>query len=259
MKQDIKSEIQSLAYSMWKSAGDEYGRAFDFWLMAEKMVMEVTAAMTQMTRSAVEAAVTQPPMMRAAYVEKVTALANTMWQNTGTQMGSALDFWLAAERHMRTLTEQTVRAAGASVGADEAVSRMFETFSPDTYLEEIRKIAYSIWETAGHQYGSALDIWLAAERQFLEVRIAMVPVPSPAAPKKWTAAAAPEKLMEPPRKAPPAAPSVVPTPGAAGPAAAPATSAPAKPKPRRAPAVPRVAPSPGTEKRGTSRGPSAKE
>lgn len=48
------------------------------------------------------------------------------------------------------------------------MAKAFETFSPASYLEQIRKAAYYLWEAAGSQYGSTLDFWLAAENRFLE-------------------------------------------------------------------------------------------
>ena len=197
MNDETKAEIEKLAYHIWKSAGEDYGRAIDFWLMAETMVLELSASAARFTQEAMStaaASATRPPIMRNAYIQHITMLANAMWQASGAQMGSALDFWLAAERHIRVLTERAARAAGATVGADEAVARMFDSFSPEAYLDEIRRIAYGIWETAGHQYGSGLDIWLAAERQFLETHVAIAPARPSGARKKWHEAAAPEAV-----------------------------------------------------------------
>ena len=53
---------------------------------------------------------------------------------------------------------------------------VFEKFSPANYLEQIRKTAYQLWETAGHQHGSALDFWLAAENKVMEPLAASGPV-----------------------------------------------------------------------------------
>ena len=90
-----------------------------------------------------------------------------------------MDYWLAAEKHLRLLTESAARAAGASLGKEEALAKTFETFSPANYLEQIRKTAYQLWETAGRQYGSALDFWLAAEQKVLDSLTASEPAPVP--------------------------------------------------------------------------------
>ena len=43
-----------------------------------------------------------------------------------------------------------------------------ETFSPADYLEQIRKLAYQLWETAENQQRSALEFWLAAEIRLMD-------------------------------------------------------------------------------------------
>jgi len=173
MENDLEPEIRNLAYHLWQSAGDEFGRmALDFWAMAEQMVVELTAdsvrrANTAAT-SAIETAAAWPSALRALYLYRVRELAHCMWSASAEQHERSMDYWLAAEKHLRLLTESAARTAGASLGREEAMVRTFETFSPANYLEQIRKTAYQLWEAAGRQYGSAFDFWLAAEQTIME-------------------------------------------------------------------------------------------
>lgn len=173
MENDLEPEIRNLAYHLWQSAGHEFGQtALDFWEMAERMVVELTAHSVRQANaaaaSALETATAWPSALRALYLYRVRELARCMWSASADQHDRSLDYWLAAEKHLRRLTESATRAVGARLGQEESVARVFETFSPVDYLEQIRKTAYHLWETAGRQYGSAFDFWLAAENRFLE-------------------------------------------------------------------------------------------
>ena len=173
MENDLKPEIRNLAYHLWQSAGHEFGRtALDFWEMAERMVVELTADSVRRANKAassmLETAAAWPSALRALYLYRVRELARCMWSAGADQRDRSLDYWLAAEKHLRLLTASATRATSARLGQDEAMAKVFETFSPADYLEQIRKTAYYLWETAGSQYGSAFDCWLAAENRFLE-------------------------------------------------------------------------------------------
>lgn len=173
MENDLEPEIRNLAYHLWQSAGHEFGQtALDFWEMAERMVVELTADSVRrantVAASAIETAAAWPSALRALYLYRVRELAHCMWSASAEQQERSMDYWLAAEKHLRLLTESAARAAGASLGREEAMARAFEAFSPANYLEQIRKTAYYLWEAAGRQYGSALDLWLAAEQQIME-------------------------------------------------------------------------------------------
>ena len=172
MENDLEQEIHNLAYHIWQSAGNEVGRALDFWLMAERMVIELAADSARLANttatSAWEATSTWPTTLRSLYFYRVRDLARHMWLASNEQQERSLDYWLAAEKHLRLLMNSTVRTAGASIGAEEVLAKAFEAFSPADYLEQIRKTAYQLWEAAGRQYGSALDFWLAAEEKTLE-------------------------------------------------------------------------------------------
>lgn len=173
MEPDLEHDIRHLAYALWQTAGREFSQtALDFWGMAERMVIELTADSVRQvntaTASAVENATAWPPALRALYRYRVSELARYMWSAGAEQRDRSMDCWLAAEKHLRLLTESATRAAGASLGREEALTRTFETFSPADYLEQIRKTAYHLWETAENQYQSTLDFWLAAENRLME-------------------------------------------------------------------------------------------
>lgn len=172
MENDLEHEIRDLAYHIWQAAQDRFGQAIDFWLMAEQMVIELTAASANLANttatSATEAAATWPTALRALYLYRVRQLAHRMWQASTEQHERSMDYWLAAEKHMQQLMQAAARTADASRSAEERVAIAFETFSPTSYLDEIRKTAYYLWEEAGRQYGSAFDFWLAAENMIME-------------------------------------------------------------------------------------------
>jgi hypothetical protein len=173
MENDLEHDIRHLAYNIWQTAGREFGQtALDFWAMAQQMVIELTVDSIRRanatTVTAVETAAAWPAALRALYRYRVRELARGMWAASAEQRDRSLDYWLAAEQHLRLLAESATRAAGAALGREEALARTFETFSPADYLEQIRKTAYQLWETAENQHQSALDFWLAAEHRFLE-------------------------------------------------------------------------------------------
>ncbi len=173
MENDLEHEIRNLAYHIWQTAGRDFSRtALDFWVMAEQMVIEMTAdSARQVSTTAttvLENVAAWPSALRTLYLYRIRELAHSMWLASAEQRDRSMDYWLAAEKHLRLLTESAARSAGASLGKEEALAKTFETFSPANYLEQIRKTAYQLWETAGRQYGSALDFWLAAEQKVLD-------------------------------------------------------------------------------------------
>lgn len=171
-KNNLEHQIRNLAYDMWRSAESEFGHALDFWAMAEQMVVEMTADSARRANvaasSALEIATAWPAALRALYLYRVRELAHNMWIAGTEQRDRSMDYWLAAEKHLRLLTESTVRTAGTRLGNENLLVDTFEKFSPANYLEQIRTLAYQLWETAGRQYGSALDFWLTAEQKVLE-------------------------------------------------------------------------------------------
>jgi hypothetical protein len=169
----LEHDIRYLAYHLWQTAGRDFSQtALDFWAMAERMVIELTADSVRRantaTASAVETAAAWPAALRALYLYRVRELARDRWGASTEQRDRSMDYWLAAEKHLRLLTESATRTAGARLGREEALVKTFETFSPVDYLEQIRKTAYQLWETAENQHQSALEFWLTAENRFLE-------------------------------------------------------------------------------------------
>ncbi len=172
MDNNLEHEIRDLAYHIWRSAQDQFGQAIDFWVRAEQMVVELTAAsagLANTTSASVTKTVTNwPAALRALYFYRVGQLAQLMCQASTEHQERSMDYWLAAEKHLRLVIDSAVRGSGASQSTVEAIASAFENFSPTGYLEQIRKTAYFLWEKSGAQYGSALDYWLAAEKGIME-------------------------------------------------------------------------------------------
>lgn len=168
IEHNTEERIRALAQPLWESAARPYGVAMDFWLMAEKMVTELMSTATQLQKAAssqddIPEHRMWPP--EAVPVARIQQLAQCMWESAGRQYGAAQDFWLAAERHVLAM----IRAAtGAPVSSEyERLVADFANLPPEAYLDRIRLMAYYLWESAGRQYGSALDYWLEAERMLL--------------------------------------------------------------------------------------------
>ena len=173
MENDLEHDIRNLAYHIWLTAGSDFSRtALDFWVMAEQMIVELTADSARRANTAATAAVENaaawPSALRALYLYRVRELAHNMWTASTEHRDRSMDYWLAAEKHLRLLTEAAARSAGANFGTEDVLIRTFEMLSPASYLEQIRKDAYQLWDAAGRQYGSALEFWLVAERKFLD-------------------------------------------------------------------------------------------
>lgn len=173
METELEHDIRNLAYHIWQTADRDFSQtALDFWVMAERMMIELTADSVRRanaaTATAIENAVAWPAALRALYRYRVRELARGMWAASAEGRDRSMDYWLAAEKHLRLLAESAAHAAGSTRGCEEALARTFEAFPPADYLEQIRKTAYQLWETAENQHQSALDFWLAAEHRFLE-------------------------------------------------------------------------------------------
>lgn len=156
--------IRQLAEPLWESASRPYGMALDFWLMAEQMVQEMFSAAIRMQTAIVES---PPPivsywMPEAVPVSRIQALAECMWESAGRQYGMTQDFWLAAERHVQAMLRALAVPPG--MAGPYAWAREMAALPPKAYLEQIRTLAYQMWEQAGHQYGQTLEYWLKAEQ-----------------------------------------------------------------------------------------------
>jgi hypothetical protein len=168
----MEERVRELARPMWESAARPYGMALDFWLMAEQMVIEVMATISRIQADAAAADLPKVPEHRlwppdAVPVVRIQRLAECMWDSAGRQYGHAQDFWLAAERHVLAMI-RAAQAGAVSKEYDEMVADLC-TLPPEAYLERIRIMAYYLWESAGRQYGHALDYWLEAEQSLLQL------------------------------------------------------------------------------------------
>lgn len=161
MDTQMDIRIRALAHPLWESAARPYGMALDFWLMAEQMIFEMLTASARLASTAAgESDPAAGGSAGAVSVARVQDLAQCMWDNAGRQYEFALDCWLSAEEHVMALTRAT-RAAREG-------TRELATLPAPAYLDHIRHKAYYLWESAGQQYGTALDYWLQAEQQVLK-------------------------------------------------------------------------------------------
>ena len=169
MNVKIESQVKTLAYHLWLSAGREYRRAADFWIMAEQMVCELATVSARLSGSAIEMGVAierAAPAIATASLHRIQELAYFMWEASGAQCGHAIDHWIAAERHVMTMMVVSGEMASS---ADPAQSGETDCFSANAYLNEIRTGAYYMWEKASREHSGDdhLGFWLAAERQVL--------------------------------------------------------------------------------------------
>jgi hypothetical protein len=172
MEPNIEERVRELAQPMWESAARPYGMALDFWLMAEQMVIEMMTTASKLQADAVTAEAAAMPEHRlwppdAVPVARIQHLAESMWDSAGRQYGMAQDFWLAAERHVLAMIRAST-ARTVSPQYDDMVQEL-GSMAPEAYLDRIRVMAFFLWESAGRQYGNALDYWLEAERSLLHL------------------------------------------------------------------------------------------
>ncbi len=229
----LEQKVRDLAFSLWATAGTNYGLAIDYWIMAERMVVEATSASAQLTRSILTSSVMRPSptempppvSLNTLCLQRTRELAQAMMQAAGARYASSLEFWIAAEKHMVALLEKSAVAAGSTVGAEKAVANLFAGFSAEDYLERVRLLAYKLWEAAGRPHDDPLTFWLRAEAEMLRE----TPAPTEAAPQPT-----PEPEPE-PEPVPPAEEPVRPAEEAhAGPPAEAAPVAAAEPPPEPA-------------------------
>jgi hypothetical protein len=186
MNEQVQQQINNLAYHLWISAGREYGRALQYWMMADQMVWELAVASARLSGSAMEvgAAVERTaPVIAAKCVQQIRELAYCMWKAAGAECGRAMDFWMTAERHVTTMlmvpgamagvfkpepSAEPADAESTNLDAERNTEPVYNRFSAEAYLNAIRTAAYYIWEKAGREYGKdPLMFWLEAERQML--------------------------------------------------------------------------------------------
>ena len=98
--------------------------------------------------------------LRALYLYRIRELAHCMWSAGTEQHDRSMDYWLAAEKHLRLLTESAARSASVGLGREDSLVKAFETFSAANHLEQIRKTAYQLWEATGRPVSyTHLDVY----------------------------------------------------------------------------------------------------
>jgi hypothetical protein len=227
MNVKIEYQVSNLAYHLWISAGREYGRALEFWIMAEQMVWELAVASARLSESATQvgaAAQRTAPAIAAKSVQRIRELAYCMWQAAGAEWGRAMDHWIAAERHVTTmlmvpgamaeisnvepsntgpLDAGPADAKPSGLNAERNIEPVCNRFSADEYLNAIRTDAYHMWEKAGREHSEdPLAFWLEAERQMLHrletAAMAQVYAPEPASCNAGLGALQPDTYGTPP-------------------------------------------------------------
>jgi hypothetical protein len=178
--------------------------------MAENMIVETMAATTKLVGAAWDTTVLSPRQFLERPTEvptkRVRELAYMMWEAAGDQKGAAMDFWLAAERHVLTVMRTGMGTSASESGPQCALTRELMFGSSSAYIDRVRESAYALWASSGEEYGRSLDFWLEAERRVLEAMTATegytAPAPSKELPASVSAGPSPAaaKLRQPRKK-----------------------------------------------------------
>lgn len=132
--------IERFAHGIWEHTGRQYGYALDHWLAAEKQVLAASVAVIESASDAQQAMLSLPSILEnldpAKILQEIGILAKTMWERAGRQHGHTLDFWVAAERYVLTLTIAAIRQAPTGNELTEVVVNTITALSP-----------LSIWQT----------------------------------------------------------------------------------------------------------------
>ncbi len=171
MENKLEDRIRQLAQPIWVSAGEQYGTALECWLMAENMVLETMAATAKIVGAAFDTSLSSSrrfwEVPTVVPTERIRELAHVMWESAGRQQGAALDFWLAAERHVLTVMRTGMSAPPSENDTQNEWAQELLFGSPAAYMDRVREAAHDRWLAAGQEYGRSLDFWLEAERQVL--------------------------------------------------------------------------------------------
>lgn len=97
METELEHDIRNLAYHIWQTAGRDFSQtALDFWAMAERMVIELTADSVRRanaaTATAIENAAVWPATLRALYRYRVRELARGMWAASAEGHDRSMDY-----------------------------------------------------------------------------------------------------------------------------------------------------------------------
>lgn len=195
MENKAEDRIRQLAQPIWVSAGEQYGMALDCWLMAENMVLETMAATAKIVGAAFDTSVSSSrrfwEVPTVVPTERIRELAHVMWESAGRQHGTALDFWLAAERHVLTVVRTGMGGLPSENGMQNEWAQELLFGSPAAYMDRVREVAYDRWLAAGQEYGRSLDFWLEAERQVLGAMSNTAGFVAPAPSKEFTVVKSP--------------------------------------------------------------------
>ena len=99
--------------------------------------------------------------------EQISNLALPLKQSAGAQYDMAVDFWLMAEQMVLEVMDATTKVAGLNSMQDVPQAEIDPPLPAVVPTERIRDLAHCMWDSAGRQYGLALDFWLSAERHVL--------------------------------------------------------------------------------------------
>jgi hypothetical protein len=99
--------------------------------------------------------------------EQISNLADPLKQAAEGRHDLAMDFWLIAEQMVLEVMDATTKVAGLSVLQDVPQAKIDPPLPAVVPTERIRDLAHCMWDSAGRQYGLALDFWLSAERHVL--------------------------------------------------------------------------------------------
>lgn len=168
----LHEQTRIMAYFLSEAAGHHDELANDYWLAAQKFVGSLAASAGVLSSSADENFEQQFHMLQEAvpipnYFERVSELAQVMSRNAQPAYTNAVDFWVAAEKHVLTISAKSITNAKNFFDATESLRGAFSKFEAVSYLAGIQQSAYYNWKALGERPGHALDDWLQAEARAL--------------------------------------------------------------------------------------------
>ena len=99
--------------------------------------------------------------------DQIGKLADPLKHAAEARYDLAVDFWLMAEQMVLEVMDATTRVAGLSIKEDVPPPEIDPPLPAVVPTDKIRDLAHCMWDSAGRQYGLALDFWLSAERHVL--------------------------------------------------------------------------------------------
>jgi len=99
--------------------------------------------------------------------DQIGKLADPLRHAAEARYDLAVDFWLMAEQMVLEVMDATTRVAGLSIKEDVPPPEIDLPLPAVVPTDRIRDLAHCMWDSAGRQYGLALDYWLSAERHVL--------------------------------------------------------------------------------------------